>query len=142
MLKLSIFAALLLIATVAGIIDLYYNTHARTAPGYCLVGLAGVGLVMMVVLMATRHKRQIKHALLIWHCKLLIKNGNGVLAFGYQNMMVKLFNRTYYLTDKECLGYRYLRRKGYLSYSKYTYKIVSPHSGAHHFNDDYYTILK
>lgn len=140
MLKLSIFASVLLIATVAGIIELYYNATTRTAPGYCLVGLAGVGFLVMVVLMLTRHKRQIKHALLIWHCKLLIKSGNGVLAFGYQNMMVKLFNRTYYLTDRECLGYRYLRLKRKLNYRKHAYTIVSPNSGPHYFNDDYYTI--
>jgi hypothetical protein len=84
--------------------------------------------------------KRLNKLLLIWHCKLLINSGNGVLVFGYQNRMVKLFNRTYYLSDKECLGYRFLRRKGKLSYRKHAYTIHSPNSGAHHFNHDYYTI--
>ncbi len=79
--------------------------------------------------------------LLILHCKMLINSGDGVLAFGYKNRMIKLKNQTYYLTDKEMLGFRYLRRKGKLTYSKYAYTITSPHSGAHHFNHDYYKLV-
>lgn len=58
MLKLSIFASVLLIATVAGIIDLYYNAHARTVPGYCLVGLVAAQLVLMVVLLVGAGKKK------------------------------------------------------------------------------------
>lgn len=84
--------------------------------------------------------KKLRKLYLIWHCKQLIVSGNGVLAFGYKKRMLKLQNRTHYLSDKEALGFRYLRRKGKLKYGKYSYSIASPHSGIHRFNDDYYTL--
>lgn len=48
---LSIFASILLLVTAAGTLELIYDPAVRTTAGYALVGLAAVGLVMMVVLL-------------------------------------------------------------------------------------------